>query len=627
MGEALRKLGWRRSSYIVSTKFFWGLNDGPNEKNTLNRKYLMQAIDASLARFGLDYVDLVFCHRADPDTPIEETVYAMHDMIAAGKALYWGTSEWSAAEIMAAWQIAERHHLHKPVMEQPQYNLLHRERVEEEYARLYGDIGLGTTIWSPLASGLLTGKYNDGIPPDSRGTVKGYEWLAERLSEPAKIAVVKRLVPIAADFGCTLAQMSLAWCLKNPHVSTVITGASRPAQVVENMSALDVVPKLDARRHGAGSTPRSRANSLQAAASAARPADISSRIMSNPLESWNEEQRSALLYRACADAEADNPRAELFRRLAGEAEAQAAIWRAQLTARGHPAPAPYVPDARTRLVMALVQKLGPRRMQHDAGRDESPRDGHLRSLGPGRLRPRVAARRRRRRAPASRPARRRQPARGGVRRQRRTRVEREPHPGRRRREPGRARRAAHRNRRHVRRRLRDGHRRIRFGALAARALRVPDRTRARRARPVSGSRGAGARAHLRREGTAARRGVEARDAESSPTPSTRSTRWRARSSASTPTSWARHGARRSRRSFRSQSERCCRSRRSWRCRARARSRSRSAITALALFAVGALLSLFTGRGALRSGLRMLVLGGLAGAVTFAVGRLAGVALG
>ncbi len=244
MGEALRKLGWRRSSYIVSTKFFWGLNDGPNEKNTLNRKYLMQAIDASLARFGLDYVDLVFCHRADPDTPIEETVFAMHDMISAGKALYWGTSEWSAAEIMAAWQIAERHHLHKPVMEQPQYNLLHRERVEEEYARLYDDIGLGTTIWSPLASGLLTGKYNDGIPPGSRGTVKGYEWLAERLSDPAKIAVVKRLAPIAADLGCTLAQMSLAWCLKNPHVSTVITGASRPAQVVENMSALDVVPKL-----------------------------------------------------------------------------------------------------------------------------------------------------------------------------------------------------------------------------------------------------------------------------------------------------------------------------------------------------------------------------------------------
>jgi voltage-dependent potassium channel beta subunit len=244
MGEALRKLNWRRSSYIVSTKFFWGLNDDPNEKNTLNRKYLMQAIDGSLTRFGLDYVDLVFCHRADPDTPIEETVFAMHDMITAGKALYWGTSEWTAAEIMAAWQVAERHHLHKPVMEQPQYNLLHRERVEEEYARLYRDIGLGTTIWSPLASGLLTGKYNDGIPANSRGTLRGYEWLAERLSDQPKIAKVKRLGPIAADLGCTLAQMSLAWCLKNPNVSTAITGASRPEQVRENMKALGVVPKL-----------------------------------------------------------------------------------------------------------------------------------------------------------------------------------------------------------------------------------------------------------------------------------------------------------------------------------------------------------------------------------------------
>ena len=244
MGEALRALGWRRSSYLVSTKLYWGLNDGPNEKNTLNRKYLMQAIDGALARFGMDYVDLVFCHRADPDTPLEETVWAMSDMVSAGKALYWGTSEWTAAEIAQAWHIADKHHLHKPVMEQPQYNLLHRERVEKEYARLYRDLGLGTTIWSPLASGLLTGKYNDGIPVDSRGTLKGYEWLAERLSDPAKIAQVRRLAPIAADLGCTLAQMSLAWCLVNPHVSTVITGASRPAQVHENMQALAVLPQL-----------------------------------------------------------------------------------------------------------------------------------------------------------------------------------------------------------------------------------------------------------------------------------------------------------------------------------------------------------------------------------------------
>ena len=245
MGETLKKLGWRRSSYIVSTKFYWGLFDGPNERQTLNRKYLRQAIDDSLSRLGLDYVDLVFCHRPDRETPIEETVFAMHDMIAAGTALYWGTSEWSAAEIASAWQIAERHHLHKPVMEQPEYNLLHRDRVEKEYARLYGDIGLGLTTWSPLASGLLTGKYNDGrVPPDSRGAVKGYEWLAERLTDPARIAIVRRLAPIADDLGCTLAQLALAWCLVNPNVSTVITGASRVAQLHENLKALDVVDRL-----------------------------------------------------------------------------------------------------------------------------------------------------------------------------------------------------------------------------------------------------------------------------------------------------------------------------------------------------------------------------------------------
>jgi voltage-dependent potassium channel beta subunit len=245
MGDALRKLGWRRSSYVISTKFYWGLHEGPNEKNTLNRKYLMQAIDGSLARLRLDYVDIVYCHRPDRDTPIEETVRALHDMITAGKALYWGTSEWSAAEIAAAWQIAERHHLHKPVVEQPQYNVFHRERVEREYARLYEDYGIGTTTWSPLASGLLTGKYNDGVPPDSRAAVKGYEWLADRVLDPARIRKVRALVPIAEELGCTTAQLALAWCLKNPNVSSVITGASRPAQVVENMKALDVVPKLD----------------------------------------------------------------------------------------------------------------------------------------------------------------------------------------------------------------------------------------------------------------------------------------------------------------------------------------------------------------------------------------------
>jgi voltage-dependent potassium channel beta subunit len=244
MGNVLKKLGWRRASYLVSTKFYWGLNDKPNEKNTLNRKYLMQAIDGSLKRLQMDYVDLIFCHRADPDTPVEETVRAMHDIIASGKALYWGTSEWSAAEIMAAWQIADKHHLHKPQMEQPQYNLFHRKRVEQEYARLYQDIGLGTTIWSPLASGLLTGKYNNGIPADSRGALKGYEWLRARLTDPAALGAVRELAGVASDLDCSIAQLSLAWCLKNAHVSTVITGASRVQQVQENMKALAVLPKL-----------------------------------------------------------------------------------------------------------------------------------------------------------------------------------------------------------------------------------------------------------------------------------------------------------------------------------------------------------------------------------------------
>lgn len=244
MGEIFKRAGWRRASYVVSTKFFWGLHAGPNERNTLNRKYLMQAIDGSLQRLGMEYVDLVFCHRPDPNTPIEETVFAMHDIIRQGKALYWGTSEWSADEIRAAWEIAERHHLHKPQMEQPQYNMFHRERVEKEYARLYGEIGLGLTIWSPLASGLLTGKYNAGIPADSRANLPGYEWLKAMLENPQRLAAVRALQPIAGDLGCTLSQLALAWCVKNPQVSTVITGASRAEQVTENMQALAVVPKL-----------------------------------------------------------------------------------------------------------------------------------------------------------------------------------------------------------------------------------------------------------------------------------------------------------------------------------------------------------------------------------------------
>ncbi len=244
MGAALKKLGWRRSSYSVSTKFFWGINEGPLEKNTLNRKYLMQAIDGSLKRFGLDCIDLVYCHRPDPDTPIEETVWAMSDMITQGKAQYWGTSEWSAAEFACAYQIAERHHLHKPVVEQPQYNLFHRERVEKEYARLYEDCGMGLTTWSPLASGLLSGKYKDGVPADSRAALKGYEWIADRVTDKDKIASVERLRPIATELGCTLSQLAIAWCAKNPNVSTVITGASRKSQVDENMKALGVIAKL-----------------------------------------------------------------------------------------------------------------------------------------------------------------------------------------------------------------------------------------------------------------------------------------------------------------------------------------------------------------------------------------------
>jgi voltage-dependent potassium channel beta subunit len=244
MGAAFKKLGWRRGSYIVSTKFYWGLHDGPNERHTLNRKYLLEAIDGSLKRYGMEYVDLIFCHRADPNTPIEETVWALHNVIEQGKAFYWGTSEWSASEIVAAIEIAERHHLHKPVMEQPQYNMLSRERFEKEYARLFKDYGYGSTIFSPLASGLLTGKYNNGIPAGSRGALEGYEWLKGRLTDQQALATVKSLQSVAADLGCTIAQLALAWCLMNPNVSTVITGASRVEQVHENMKALEIVPKL-----------------------------------------------------------------------------------------------------------------------------------------------------------------------------------------------------------------------------------------------------------------------------------------------------------------------------------------------------------------------------------------------
>ena len=244
MGESIAKLGWPRHDYVISTKLFWGIHGGVNMRNTLNRKYLLQAIDRSLDRLGLDFVDLVYCHRPDPETPIEETVQAMSDMITQGKALYWGTSEWPAAAIQEAWDVADRHHLHKPVVEQPQYNLLWRDRVEKEYAPLYDGIGLGLTTWSPLSSGLLTGKYLDGVPAGSRATLPGYEWLSNLLTDPDRNAKVRELKQVSDDLGCTLAQLALAWCVKNPHVSSVITGASRAEQVHENLAALDVVPAL-----------------------------------------------------------------------------------------------------------------------------------------------------------------------------------------------------------------------------------------------------------------------------------------------------------------------------------------------------------------------------------------------
>jgi voltage-dependent potassium channel beta subunit len=245
MGAAIAELGWPRHSYLVSSKFFWGLHDTVNARHTLNRKYLLEAVDPSLERFGLDHLDLIYCHRADPETPVEETVWAMSDIVSSGRAHYWGTSEWSAADIRAAWDIAERHHLHKPVVEQPEYNLFNRRKVEREYSRLYDDIGLGLTTWSPLASGLLTGKYLDGVPDDSRAALPGYEWLRDLLTDPGRNDKVRRLSAVADDLGCSLAQLSVAWCASNPHVSSVITGASRVDQVHENLAALDVLERLD----------------------------------------------------------------------------------------------------------------------------------------------------------------------------------------------------------------------------------------------------------------------------------------------------------------------------------------------------------------------------------------------
>lgn len=245
MGQALKKAGWKRSDLVVSTKIFWG-GKGPNDRG-LSRKHILEGTDAALRRLDLDYVDLLFCHRPDVDTPIEETVWAMNHVLNQGKALYWGTSEWSAAQIRRAYDFARREHLMPPTMEQPQYNMFHRDRVEAEYADLYDEIGLGTTIWSPLASGILTGKYNDGIPQGSRLSLPNYQWLRPELESEAgkaKVEKVRQLTPIARELGCTMAQLAIAWCLTNDDVSTVITGASRPEQVTENMKALQVAEQL-----------------------------------------------------------------------------------------------------------------------------------------------------------------------------------------------------------------------------------------------------------------------------------------------------------------------------------------------------------------------------------------------
>lgn len=247
MGNIIKKAGWKRTDLVISTKIFWG-GEGPNDRG-ISMKHIMEGMNASLKRLQMDYVDLVFCHRPDMYTPIEETVWAMNLLIQQGKAFYWGTSEWSATQIMEAYGVARREHLIPPVMEQPEYNMFARQRVEAEYAHLYRTIGLGTTIWSPLASGLLTGKYNEGIPEGSRLSLPGYEWLRQRFQGEAferKVAAIKRLAGVAEQLGCTLAQLAIAWCLKNPNVSTVITGASKPQQVRENMHALEVVPKLTA---------------------------------------------------------------------------------------------------------------------------------------------------------------------------------------------------------------------------------------------------------------------------------------------------------------------------------------------------------------------------------------------
>lgn len=245
MGEALAKLGWSRDSYSVSSKVFWG-GQKPTQKG-LSRKHVTEACHAALKRLQVDYLDLYFCHRPDIDTPIEETVWAMHNLVTQGKVLYWGTSEWSAQQLTEAWGFARANHLTPPTMEQPQYNLFTREKVEKDYLPLYDLLGLGTTIWSPLASGLLTGKYNDGIPADSRMNLPGYEWLKEQLQSEdgqARLDKIRQLAKLADEVGLSITHLALLWCLRTPHVSTVILGASRKSQLIDNLAALDHKSKL-----------------------------------------------------------------------------------------------------------------------------------------------------------------------------------------------------------------------------------------------------------------------------------------------------------------------------------------------------------------------------------------------
>lgn len=245
MGQVLQEAGWSRDSYCVSSKVFWG-GRKPTQRG-LSRKHVHDACHAALKRLRVDYLDLYFCHRPDVDTPIEETVRAMHDLIQQGKVLYWGTSEWNAQQITEAHMAAQKYNLTPPTMEQPEYSMLVREKVDGDYLPLYDTVGLGTTIWSPLRSGMLTGKYNNGIPENSRINLPGYEWLKERYESEvgqAELAKTRKLEVLAKECGISLTHMALAWCLKNPNVSTVILGASRPEQVTENLKALDAVPVL-----------------------------------------------------------------------------------------------------------------------------------------------------------------------------------------------------------------------------------------------------------------------------------------------------------------------------------------------------------------------------------------------